>query len=646
MRDMEIRGTYSYSFKVPKVDRLLAMESRLTSIRRSNFQSNYGSIIDLLHVQLDTTALTTLAQFYDSPLRCFTFRDFQLFPTIEEFDSILGLKKDKGPCYLREVPTPEALASALQLEDQDSMPFQVLKTGAQGLTRKALEDKAQLVLANGNWKAYNAIFALLIYGLVLFPNVNDFIDLTAIGVFLTENPAPTLLGDFLYSLHDRNSTGRGGQISGCAPLVQKWLMSHLPDKGPLVENESLKWSERLNSLTEKDIRWYSPRVESSKVLLKCGDFPNVPLVGIQGCINYNPVLSLRQLGYPMVDAPSEITLTPFVLKKETVDLELWGRIKRAWFKVEKSVVGRRNCLAREAYTQWVKNRILNIKLPFISVVPVVVEEPEPIITISKEEADTLRNQIAQLKKENEELQFKCFSAQGEAKNFKRERDAKDEEIQECKKKVKEAQAREERFKEGLASAEESFKASNEKVRKLERSNGILYNRGNQAMTTQAEWRKKCEEKKQELREAIQKHKDLELGGALERQRREEFHAREKRKDQECIEKYEKSLAQLVEAHEDQKNHLAEQIERLEDDLRQHKLAIELTQQDVGRWKDAFFQMLGVSNSVLDEFPERLRVAEVELPLHGIPSGIKEFMGYCRAMMTAYKNIVKKAKKRL
>jgi hypothetical protein len=57
-------------------------------------------------------------------------------------------------------------------------------------------------------------------------------------------------------------------------------------------------------------------------------------------------------------------------------------------------------------------------------------------------------------------------------------------------------------------------------------------------------------------------------------------------------------------------------------------------------------MLRVSNSVLDELPVRLRVAEVELPLHGIPSGIKEFMGYCRAMMTAYKNIVKRARKRL
>ncbi|KAK2356938.1 hypothetical protein QL285_094255 [Trifolium repens] len=223
---METRGTFNYSVRVPKVDKLLVMESKLTTIRRDNFRSNYGSIIDLLHVQLDTMALTTMAQFYDPPLRCFTFQDFQLLPTIEEFESILGLIRDGRPCYFREVPTLEPLALALHLGSQDSIPFQVIKTGNQGLARKVLEEKAQLVLADGNWKAYNAIFALMIYGLVLFPNVNDFIDLAAIGVFLTENPVPTLLGDFIYSLHDRNSTGRGGQISCCAPLIQKWMMSH------------------------------------------------------------------------------------------------------------------------------------------------------------------------------------------------------------------------------------------------------------------------------------------------------------------------------------------------------------------------------------------------------------------------------------
>jgi hypothetical protein len=56
-------------------------------------------------------------------------------------------------------------------------------------------------------------------------------------------------------------------------------------------------------------------------------------------------------------------------------------------------------------------------------------------------------------------------------------------------------------------------------------------------------------------------------------------------------------------------------------------------------------MLLISNEALDEMPEKLRVAEVELPLHGVPRGIREFMGYCRGLMTVYKNIVKKAKKR-
>ena len=34
--------------------------------------------------------ITSLAQYYDQSLRCFTFGDFQLAPTIEEFEGVLG----------------------------------------------------------------------------------------------------------------------------------------------------------------------------------------------------------------------------------------------------------------------------------------------------------------------------------------------------------------------------------------------------------------------------------------------------------------------------------------------------------------------------------------------------------------------------
>ena len=49
------------------------------------------------------------------------------------------------------------------------------------------------------------------------------------------------------------------------------------------------------------------------VLFSCGDYPNVPLIGTRGCINYNPALAIRQLGYPMRGAPTEESLSPFLV---------------------------------------------------------------------------------------------------------------------------------------------------------------------------------------------------------------------------------------------------------------------------------------------------------------------------------------------
>lgn len=42
-------------------------------------------------------------------------------------------------------------------------------------------------------------------------------------------------------------------------------------------------------------------------------YPNIPLIGTRGCINSNPILSLRQLGYPMENPPEEKMLEAFIL---------------------------------------------------------------------------------------------------------------------------------------------------------------------------------------------------------------------------------------------------------------------------------------------------------------------------------------------
>ncbi|KAK2446509.1 hypothetical protein QL285_017309 [Trifolium repens] len=640
----ERKGRHHFVFKVPKVDSLVAMEKKLTSLSQANFEANYGSILGLLHVEVDTTALVTLAQFFDRPLRCFTFQDFQLSPTLEEFEKILGLSIEGKLCYMRETPNEADIVKALHLDQEGISSLQAPK-GVEGFFKTTLEARAQEELAKGNWKAHNAILALLVYGLVLFPSRDNIISMAAVGVFLTKNPVPTLLADCLYSLCDRSSVRKGGQVQCCVPLLMSWFWLHMPEKGPFVEDVSAKWSDKLVSLTANVIRWYSRRLDSPKMLLKCDGFPNVPLIGTLGCVNYNPVLAIRQLGYPMEGEPEKALLTEFILRFEDDDPEMWGRVKRAWRRIDKTLMGRKNCLATEAYTQWVRNRVPQIPMPFATTTPITYE-PEPIITVSKEEADALKDQIAKLKKENEDLQFKCFSFQGEAKSFKRERDAKDEEIQGCKKRVKEAQEREEKYKDGLASSNLSITALKEEIKGLKRSNDEMYATGNKAMIAQGDWRKKFEEKTQELKKVQQEFKKLKQEKELELLRKEKLHSQERRKDKESMQRYEESLAQITRAHEDQMIQVTEQIEHLEKDLKYHKLVIEMSLQEMTRWRIAFHKMLLVSTSVLDEMPRMLRMAEAEVPFLNVSGAVKEFVCYCRAVVTAYKNVVKKAKKGL
>jgi len=47
-------------------------------------------------VEVSTEAIASLAQYYDQPLRCFTFGDFQLLPMVEEFEEILGCPLEEG----------------------------------------------------------------------------------------------------------------------------------------------------------------------------------------------------------------------------------------------------------------------------------------------------------------------------------------------------------------------------------------------------------------------------------------------------------------------------------------------------------------------------------------------------------------------
>ena len=138
-------------------------------------------------------------------------------------------------------------------------------------------------------QAFEEIVALLIYGLVLFPNADQLVDVSIIQVFLSRNPVPTLLGDILHSLHAR-TLKRRGTLQCCTPLLARWFISHLP-RSTLKNEQGKRWSHRLMSLTHSDIHWCSRFSEDVTIIDRCGEFPNVPLLRIRGGITYNPCLA-------------------------------------------------------------------------------------------------------------------------------------------------------------------------------------------------------------------------------------------------------------------------------------------------------------------------------------------------------------------
>ena len=92
---------------------------------------------------------------------------------------------------LEEIPRSHILAKALHLKKYEIEAHWVKKGGLFGLPSDFLIKEA--------------IFVLLIYGVALFPNIDVFVDVNAIRLFLIGNPMPTLLGDMYFSLHLSNS---------------------------------------------------------------------------------------------------------------------------------------------------------------------------------------------------------------------------------------------------------------------------------------------------------------------------------------------------------------------------------------------------------------------------------------------------------
>ena len=81
------------------------------------FKKRYGNLLPLVNDFYEEWALKVLLRFYDPQLRYFTFQDYQLAPTLEEYAYILDIKVTNNIHFAQVPETPNymAIAKALYL---------------------------------------------------------------------------------------------------------------------------------------------------------------------------------------------------------------------------------------------------------------------------------------------------------------------------------------------------------------------------------------------------------------------------------------------------------------------------------------------------------------------------------------------------
>ena len=249
------------------------------------------------------------------------------------------------------------------------------KNGVVRIPRKCLEEKAKALASQDKWAPFIDILALLIFEVVLFPNIGGLVDIVAIDAFLAfhhskESPVVAILAD-IYDTFDRRCEKSSIRTVCCTPALYVWLSSNLfCQEGrhacPLqchrscTEIREANWDQLLANIEGASINWF-PRWKEGRtgILFSCGEFPNVPLMGTRGCINYNPVLAIRQLGYPMRGASSEESLMPFIARGfSDPNARVLQEVRKAWEMVQrkdKELRGNSNGIISD-YRKWLRAR--------------------------------------------------------------------------------------------------------------------------------------------------------------------------------------------------------------------------------------------------------------------------------------------------
>ncbi|KAH1198894.1 hypothetical protein GmHk_18G052379 [Glycine max] len=558
----------------------------------------YGKILDLTIAEIFTEAVVSLTQYDDQHLRCFTFGDFQLVPTVEEFEEILGCPLGGRKPYLFSGFPPSLSKIAVVVRDSARELDRVKQTrnGVVGLPRKYLEGKARDMANQEAWVPFVDVLALLIFGVFLFPNVDGLVDLAAIDAFLAyhhskESPVVAILVD-LFDTFDRFLLTRSLCMVGFAPIStrHKTPMSAL--------NPSLvcqKEKSKLGPTLGWDMRQNNQLEGNEGVLFSCGDYPNIPLIRTRGCINYNPALAIRQLGYPMRGAPTKESLSPFLVRDFGVQsFKIIQRVHKAWESPlwkDKELMGIRNGIIG-GYHEW-------LKVHWLSKLKIINEENFEALE-EDEEVRALKIELGKTRLAKEKFKLVATNVRKECAGLREENAAT---VRALERETKKAR-KEEHGRDKLCGA--LWGSNNElKLRKEERDQSRAH-----SMVLKEELAA-CSRSKRSLSQRLCETKTNMLA---------------------IVSKYQEEL-NLAMAHE---HKVADEYARVYAEKEARGRVIDSLHQEATMWMDRFALTLNGSQ----ELPRLLAKAKAMADTYSAPEEIHELLSYCQHMIDLMAHIIR------
>ena len=120
----------------------------------------------------------------------------------------------------------------------------------------------------------------------------------------------------------------------------------------MKNKECMGWAYRVMPLSHNDIICTLNSMDEEAIIDRCGEYPNVPLLGTYEGISYNPCLALCQFGRARREGLHEMLMPSIIFDFQGDSDEQRRRFIKAWDRVHRSnphELGPKTSLPMEPY---------------------------------------------------------------------------------------------------------------------------------------------------------------------------------------------------------------------------------------------------------------------------------------------------------